>query len=91
LWAEGIDVCVINPGFVDTPLTAVNDFPMPAMLSTEQAATLIRRGLERHRAVIDFPKRLTWPLRALRHLPPKWRARLLQPTVRKPDEGASPP
>ncbi len=91
LWAEGIDVCVINPGFVDTPLTAVNDFPMPAMLSADQAATLIRRGLARHRAEIDFPKRLTWPLRALRHLPPKWRARLLQASVRSPDAGTSAP
>ena len=42
---QGIGVWVINPGFVATPLTAKNDFAMPALLTPEQAALAMRRRL----------------------------------------------
>jgi len=65
----GIGVSVINPGFVETPLTAQNSFTMPAMISPEQAALAIARGWAAGQFEIDFPKRFTLWLKALRHLP----------------------
>jgi NAD(P)-dependent dehydrogenase (short-subunit alcohol dehydrogenase family) len=67
-----IAVYLINPGFVRTPLTAANDFPMPALMEPEQAAAAIIRGIERGRFEIRFPRRLAWPLRLLRLLPYRW-------------------
>lgn len=66
---EGIDVTVINPGFVDTPLTADNDFPMPQRWSAEQAAQFICKRLDKHPRDITFPALFTGVLRLLAHLP----------------------
>jgi len=57
----GIVVSVICPGFVVTPMTAVNHFPMPMLMPAERAAEIIRRGLARGRSRIPFP----WPIYAL--------------------------
>jgi NAD(P)-dependent dehydrogenase (short-subunit alcohol dehydrogenase family) len=64
-----IGVSVINPGFVDTPLTAQNRFHMPALLTPAQAAAEIVRGWECGRFEIHFPRRFTLPLKLLRLLP----------------------
>jgi NAD(P)-dependent dehydrogenase (short-subunit alcohol dehydrogenase family) len=64
----GIGVSVINPGFVETPLTAQNQFPMPGLISAEQAAQAILRGWAQGRFEIDFPKRFTLFMKALRHV-----------------------
>jgi short-subunit dehydrogenase len=69
LHARGIGVYLINPGFVATPLTANNDFAMPALISAETAALEIVRGIERGEFLIHFPKRFTNWLRLLRLLP----------------------
>ncbi len=61
LHGEGIGVSVICPGYVETPMTAVNDFPMPLLMSAEKAAGIIQRGLARDRARIAFP----WPMYAM--------------------------
>jgi NAD(P)-dependent dehydrogenase (short-subunit alcohol dehydrogenase family) len=66
---EGIGVSVINPGFVETPMTASNDFHMPALITPDQAADEIVRGWARGGFEIHFPKRFTLWLRALRRLP----------------------
>ncbi len=66
---RGIGVSLITPGFVATPLTAGNDFPMPALLSPEQAAAEIVRGWERGEFLIHFPRRFTRWLRGLSLLP----------------------
>ena len=65
----GIRVSVICPGFIATPLTAGNPFPMPFLMSAEQAAERIVRGLARDRARIAFPRRLYWPTLAGSLLP----------------------
>lgn len=57
----GIRVSVICPGFIATPLTANNPFPMPFLMSAEAAAERIARGLAANRARIAFPRRLYWP------------------------------
>ncbi len=69
LHPRGIGVYLINPGFVSTPLTAKNDFTMPALISVEQAVREIMRGIERGEFHIHFPKRFTNWLRLLRLLP----------------------
>jgi NAD(P)-dependent dehydrogenase (short-subunit alcohol dehydrogenase family) len=65
----GIGVTIVNPGFVDTPMTRGNAFPMPALTSADQAAAEIVAGLERGRFEIDFPRRFTRVLKLLRLLP----------------------
>jgi len=69
LHARGIAVYLINPGFVSTPLTAKNDFSMPALISAETAAHQIVRGIESGEFHIHFPRRFTNWLRVLRLLP----------------------
>ena len=66
---KGIGVSVVNPGFVKTPLTAQNDFRMPALITAEEAAREIVAGLEEGEFEIHFPKRFTRVLRLLRLLP----------------------
>ncbi len=65
---RGIAVSVVNPGFVETPLTAHNEFHMPALITPEEAAREIVRGWERGEFEIHFPKRFTLWLKGLRLL-----------------------
>ncbi len=65
----GIGVSLINPGFVETPLTAQNDFAMPALISPEVAAQEILKGWARGEFEIHFPKRFTRWMKALQQLP----------------------
>jgi len=69
LHQHGVGVSLINPGFVETPLTAQNDFKMPALISPTQAADAILRGWARGQFEIHFPKRFTFWLKVLRCLP----------------------
>ena len=66
---SGIGVSLVCPGFVETPLTSHNGFRMPALISAEQAAQEILRGWRQGRFEIDFPKRFTRWMKALRLLP----------------------
>jgi len=72
LHPAGIGVSIVNPGFVRTPLTAHNDFDMPALLTPEQAAHEIVAGWQAGRFEIHFPRRFTLWLKLLRHLPHGW-------------------
>ncbi len=69
---RGIAVNLICPGFVDTPLTAQNGFPMPALMTPAAAAQELVRGLERGQFEIHFPKRFTRVMKLLRLLPYRW-------------------
>lgn len=66
---EGIEVFLVSPGFVRTPLTDRNDFPMPFLIEADDAAERIVDGLRKGRHSIEFPKRFTWTLRLLGNLP----------------------
>jgi short-subunit dehydrogenase len=66
---EAIPVTVICPGFVKTPLTDKNDFPMPFMIEADDAAQRIVKGLERQKPELSFPKRLTMILKFISILP----------------------
>ncbi len=64
----GVGVSVICPGFVETPLTAQNDFKMPALIQPDEAAREILAGWAAGDFEIHFPKRFTRFLKALSHL-----------------------
>jgi len=65
----GVKIQVINPGFVRTPLTDRNPFPMPFLMEVEDAVTRIVSGLAGNRFEIAFPRRFVWLLKGLRLLP----------------------
>lgn len=69
LQPRGLGVSVINPGFVETPLTAQNEFHMPALISPQQAAQAILQGWAKGEFDIHFPKRFTFVMKLLRLLP----------------------
>lgn len=87
LAGQGIQVSVICPGFVKTPMTDVNTFPMPFLLTPEDAARRMIAGLAQNKARIAFP----WPLHAavwlLSVLPVAWSDRILN---RLPTKSAHP-
>ncbi|MFN9677972.1 MAG: SDR family NAD(P)-dependent oxidoreductase [Betaproteobacteria bacterium] len=69
---RGIGVYLVNPGFVDTPLTQKNDFEMPALMKAEDAARVTLDEIAAGRFEIHFPKRFTRALKLLRVLPYRW-------------------
>ncbi|AOF83602.1 short chain dehydrogenase family protein [Methyloversatilis sp. RAC08] len=66
---RGLGVHLVCPGFVETPLTAQNDFKMPALITADEAAGHILNGLARGDFHIHFPRRFTRWLLLLRLLP----------------------
>ena len=66
---KGIKIQLINPGFVETEATAVNDFIMPDLISSQTAAKLLLEGLGSDRFEIAFPKRFVRKMKWLRMLP----------------------
>lgn len=66
---EKIDVTLIHPGFIKTPLTDKNDFPMPFLLSSEEAAQRIIIAVNKRKKYAQFPKRLTFLLTFIALLP----------------------
>jgi len=66
---HGIDIRLVNPGFVRTPLTDKNDFDMPFLMEVEDAARAFIGGLEKGGFEIVFPRRLAWILKLLKILP----------------------
>ena len=78
LYPEHITVSHVCPGFVKTPLTEKNDFPMPFRVTTEQASRAIRKGIKQRKAEIHFPKRFTYILKTLSLLPSRLWTKLAQ-------------
>ena len=77
-----LGVYLVNPGFVSTRLTALNDFSMPAIISPDDAAAFIVRGLERGRFEIHFPRRFTLWIKLIAMLPYRLRLPLLRRLAR---------
>ena len=69
LEADNVELTLINPGFVDTPLTRKNKFPMPFLIDTDEAISAIIKGLERGRFEIVFPWQMTLAMKLLGSLP----------------------
>lgn len=66
---HNVDVKLISPGFVRTPLTDKNDFDMPFIIEASAAARLIADGLTARAFEIHFPKRFTWIVKLLALMP----------------------
>ncbi|MGB0572814.1 MAG: SDR family NAD(P)-dependent oxidoreductase [Alphaproteobacteria bacterium] len=69
LRAAGVLLSVVTPGFVRTPLTDRNPFPMPFLIDADTAARRIVRGLATSRFEITFPRRFSYLMKLLRVLP----------------------
>jgi len=85
-WAEatdaserrfGVRLSSVCPGYVRTPMTAGNAFPMPWLMSPEAAAQRVLDGLAAGRLRVVFPRRLYVLARLLGALPPGWRHALM--------------
>ena len=77
----GIGLTVVCPGFIKTPMTDGNRFPMPFILDLPRATQVIRRGVAANRRRVAFPwplALLTWFLHALH---PAWSEQLLKRTL----------
>jgi short-subunit dehydrogenase len=83
LRSENIAVSIICPGFVKTPLTDQNQFPMPFIIDATKAAKYIVAGIRKSKSEISFPRRLIWLLKLLNILPDNLRIFILSKTVRK--------
>lgn len=69
LLEHNIDVTLVHPGFVKTPLTDKNDFDMPFLITSSEAATRIIAGVDKRKRYLHFPKRLTLLLKLISYLP----------------------
>jgi short-subunit dehydrogenase len=65
----GVAISAILPGFVKTPLTNKNKFPMPFLMEVSDASRAMIAGLDAGRFLVAFPGGLAWPLRFMRILP----------------------
>jgi NAD(P)-dependent dehydrogenase (short-subunit alcohol dehydrogenase family) len=66
---RGVKVSVVNPGFVETPLTAQNDFEMPFLMKADEAARLTIAGLAKGRFEVAYPTMFVVILKIMRRLP----------------------
>lgn len=80
---NNVVLSVVNPGFVDTPLTQQNDFPMPFMISEAQAAEHIMRGLQSSRFEIAFPWKMVLATKFLALLPARLRLAVTRKMLRQ--------
>ncbi len=67
--SRGVDVTIVNPGFVETPLTNKNDFEMPFLVPAARAARIIADGILRRRMEVHFPAPFSWTFKFMRILP----------------------
>ena len=82
-----IQCTLVSPGFVKTSMTDKNDFVMPFMISTDKAARIIIRGLERGKTEIHFPLRLSLLAKVARFFPDRFYAWLMQDSRKKKRSG----
>ncbi len=66
---QGVRISVINPGFVETDATAINEFEMPFLMTTDEAADRIMKGLQKPGFETAFPTRFALLLRVIGLLP----------------------
>lgn len=69
LQPKGLGISLVNPGFVETPLTAGNQFHMPALITADEAAREMIKGWGQGQFEIHFPRRFTRVMKLLALLP----------------------
>lgn len=65
----GVSIRLVNPGFIETRLTAKNDFKMPMLMTPEAAAGRVLKAMGKRRFRTDFPAPFSWVMRLLAYLP----------------------
>ncbi len=88
---KGVKLSVINPGFVKTPMTDVNTFPMPFIVTVDEAVRTIANGLARGKYEIVFPWRMAVLMKTLRILPNRVFFWLIGRTTERADTGDTGP
>jgi short-subunit dehydrogenase len=66
---SGVNVTIVNPGFIATPMTEKNKFKMPFLMKVDKAARIIADGIERGARVVEFPRPMSLLVRFARLLP----------------------
>lgn len=84
LHGSGVQVTTINPGYIATPMTAVNPYRMPFIMSAQQAAHKIARLIEQRRAYATIPWQMALIAKLLRALPNPVYDRLFARAPHKP-------
>jgi len=84
LASKGVEVSIICPGYIKTPMTDINTFPMPFLMSAEEAAQRIVNGLRRNQSRIAFPRRFYWAVWLLTLLSPRLTDGLMARLPKKP-------
>lgn len=82
LESQGIDVLLLQPGFVDTPLIDKVRVPKPLLLSPQQAADRVLYAFRKRPIEYYFPRRLRWWLRFEQLMPLSWRLRCSRASIR---------
>ena len=82
LAAHNVRLSLINPGFVDTPLTRKNDFPMPFLISADAAVDHIMAGLKSRHFEIAFPWQMVLSMKLLAALPARLRLAVTSRLIR---------
>ena len=81
---KGVAVTTICPGFVKTPMTEINEFKMPWLMTADEAARRIVCALRRRGKVYNFPWQTTLLMKLTRWLPDRMVARVMGPYNEKP-------
>jgi short-subunit dehydrogenase len=84
LYGTGVSVVCVCPGYIDTPMTRVNRFHMPFLLSADEAARRIARAIAARRRLAVIPWQMAAASVALRSLPGWLYDRLASRAPRKP-------
>ena len=84
LHGSGVRVLTVCPGYIATPMTADNPYPMPFIISAEAAAKKIIRAIERQRKFLVIPWQMAILGRILKILPLWLYDRELSKAPRKP-------
>jgi NAD(P)-dependent dehydrogenase (short-subunit alcohol dehydrogenase family) len=82
LAAHDVRLSLVSPGFVDTPLTQKNDFPMPFLIPVDEAVEHIMKGLKSRRFEIAFPWKMVLSMKVLAALPARLRFAITRRMVR---------
>ena len=83
LHGSGVLVQSVAPGFVRTPMTSTNTFPMPFIIEADRAARYIVDGIARGKPEIVFPPAMAAVMKLARVVPQRWWMRLMAPRSRK--------
>lgn len=84
LQGTGINVVTLCPGYIQTPMTAVNPYPMPFMLTADAAAQLVTRAIARRRVFVVLPWQMALVAQVLKRLPNRLYDRLFAKAQHKP-------